>query len=109
MNDLVKTEFFILMNENSQEITNEQMQRAYGKFITHVATISNVGTDLTKIIRKLNITRTELVFHQHKFNTSREKNVLKLAYLQKALSFLESEIDLLKVCKQTRKQPFKQS
>lgn len=33
MNDLVKTELFGLLIENSQEITNEQMQRAYGKFI----------------------------------------------------------------------------
>jgi hypothetical protein len=31
------------------------------------------------------------------YGTSRGKNALKLAYLQKALSFLESEIDLLKL------------
>lgn len=60
-NDLIKTEFFGLMNENSQKITNEQMQHAFEKFIAHVDTISNVGNDLTNIIRKLTITRIELV------------------------------------------------
>ena len=42
MNDLIKTEFFVLMNECSQEITNEEMQRAYGKFIIHIDSISQV-------------------------------------------------------------------
>lgn len=61
MNDLIKTEFFAMLTENLQQITNEQMQSAYGKFIVQVNTISQVGDDLTNIIRKLNITRIELV------------------------------------------------
>lgn len=61
MNDLVKTELFGLLIENSQEITNEQMQRAYGKFIEHLNAFSQ-DNDLTSIIRKLNFTRAELVF-----------------------------------------------
>ncbi len=61
MNDLIKTELFVIMNDGSQEITNEQMQRAYGKFIAHIDTLSQVGDDYTSIIRKLNITRIELV------------------------------------------------
>lgn len=61
MNDLIKTEFFSLVTEISNEITNEQMQRAYGKFIVHIDTISQVGNDLTGIIRKLNLTRIELL------------------------------------------------
>lgn len=60
MNDLIKTEFFVMLNENLQKITNEQMQRAYGKFITHIDTISQVENDLIGIIRKLNIARIEL-------------------------------------------------
>ena len=61
MNDLIKTEFFSLVTEKSQEVTNEQMQRAYGKFIAHIDTLSQVRNDYTSIIRKLNITRIELV------------------------------------------------
>lgn len=62
MDDLIKTEFFSLLVEYSQEITKEQMQCAYGKFIAHIDTFSQVGNDYTTIIRKLNITRAELVF-----------------------------------------------
>lgn len=62
MNDLIETEFFGLINEDSQEITNEQMQRAYEKLIAHINIISQIENDLTGIIRKLNITRAELVF-----------------------------------------------
>lgn len=40
MNDLIKTEFFVLMNEKLQEITNEELQHAYGKFITLIDTPS---------------------------------------------------------------------
>ncbi len=61
MNDLIKSEFIILMNENSQEITNEQMQSAYGKFIAHIDAFSQEN-DLASIIRKLNFTRAELIF-----------------------------------------------
>lgn len=61
MNELLKTELFVLMNESSQKITNEQMQSAYGKFIAHIDTISQVGNDLIGIVRKLNITRIELI------------------------------------------------
>lgn len=73
MNDLMKTEFFVLMNENLQEITNEQMSNAYGKFIIHIDTISQNGNDLTSIIRKLNITRIELVFLASQFRYEQEK------------------------------------
>jgi hypothetical protein len=61
MKDIFKTEFFVLMNESSQEITNQEMHNAYGKFIAHIDTISQEN-DFTSIIRKLNITRAELVF-----------------------------------------------
>ena len=61
MDDLMKTELFVLMNEGSQEITNEQMHNAYGKFIEHINGFSK-DNDLTSIIRKLNYTRAELLF-----------------------------------------------
>ncbi|WP_303895347.1 hypothetical protein [Dysgonomonas mossii] len=62
MNDFVKTEFLGLVTETSQQVTNEQMSNAYGKFIVHIDTISQIGNDLIGIIRKLNITRIELLF-----------------------------------------------
>lgn len=59
MNDLVKTEFFILMNENSQEITNEEMQNAYGEFVEQIRTVSN-GNDYSTTYRILVATRIEI-------------------------------------------------
>lgn len=73
MNDLIKTEFFILMNESSQEITNEQMFNAYGKFIAHINAISPNENDFTSIIRKLNITRIELAFLASQFRYEQGK------------------------------------
>lgn len=73
MENFIKTEFFVLMNECSQEITNEQMFNAYGKLIVHINAISQVGNDLTGIIRKLNITRIELVFLLKQFQYEQGK------------------------------------
>jgi hypothetical protein len=59
MNDLIKTEFFVLMNEDSQNITNEQMHLAYETFVKDVETLNQPETDLKTIFRILNITRIE--------------------------------------------------
>lgn len=61
MNDLMKTEFFGLMNENSQKITNEEMQIAYEGFMEQVRIISQSENSLSETFRMLNITRVELV------------------------------------------------
>ncbi|WP_255491504.1 hypothetical protein [Dysgonomonas sp. ZJ279] len=61
MNDLIKTEFFVLITESSQEITNEEMQSAYGSFIQHVEVVSSEN-DYTAIYRNLSYTRIELLF-----------------------------------------------
>lgn len=61
MKDLIKTELFVLMNESSQKITNEQTQCAYVKFIAYIDTISQTENNFTNILRKLTITRIELV------------------------------------------------
>lgn len=72
MNDLIKTDFFSLVTENSHEITNKEMSNAYGKFIVHINTISK-DNDITSIIRKLNITRAELVFLSAQIQYEQEK------------------------------------
>jgi hypothetical protein len=59
MNGLLKTELFILLSDTSQEVTNAEMQSAYGDFIEHVKAVS-LENDYTKIHRDLNITRIEL-------------------------------------------------
>ena len=59
MNDLLQTRIFGLLNETSQEISNEEMQNAYGEFIHQVSTISNEN-DYSTIYRILVATRIEI-------------------------------------------------
>ena len=59
MNDLLQTRIFGLLNETSQEITNEEMQNAYGEFIHQVRTMSNEN-DYATIYRILVATRIEI-------------------------------------------------
>ena len=61
MNYFLESKLFCLLSETSQETTNQEIQNAYEEFIAHIDTISQVGNDLTSIIRKLTITRIELV------------------------------------------------
>lgn len=59
MNDLLKMRIFGLLNETSQEITNKEMQNAYGEFVEQIRTMSN-GNDYSSIYRVLTVTRIEL-------------------------------------------------
>ena len=36
MNDLLQTRLFRLLSGTSQEVTNEEMQEAYGEFLEHI-------------------------------------------------------------------------
>lgn len=94
MNDLIKTEFFGLMTETSKEITNEEMYNVYGNFNAHIDTISQVGNDFIGIIRKLNITRIKLAALLKQFQYEQEKNEHKLCYIDKVLSYVDSELSL---------------
>ena len=59
MNDLLQTRLFGLLSEPSQEVTNEEMQNAYGGFLEHIESVSN-GTDYSVIYRTLTATRIEI-------------------------------------------------
>ncbi len=59
MNDLLQTRLFRLLSGTSQEVTNEEMQEAYGEFLEHIKNVSN-GTDYSVIHRTLNATRIEI-------------------------------------------------
>lgn len=87
MNDLLKTEFFGLMNENSQAITNKEMQRAYGCFMKGVETASQSETDYSKLYRTLNITRIELVSIQTLYRDEQGKKCPKIHLFAKSISY----------------------
>ncbi len=59
MNDLIKTELFGLVTESSQEVTNQEMQNAYGQFVKQVENLNQSETDYSTIFRLLNLTRIE--------------------------------------------------
>ena len=59
MNDLLRTRFFILLADTSQEVINTEMQDAYENFVKQIVTISN-SEDYTHIFRMLNLTRIEI-------------------------------------------------
>jgi hypothetical protein len=58
MNELLKTRLFSLLAEPSQ-VTNEEMQNAYGNFIQHVKAVCS-EKDYIIIYRNLSNTRIEL-------------------------------------------------
>ncbi|MFK1834143.1 hypothetical protein [Bacteroides fragilis] len=59
MNDLLRTRFFILLADTSQEVINTEMQDAYEDFVKQIVTISN-SEDYAHIFRMLNLTRIEI-------------------------------------------------
>lgn len=61
MNELLNTKLISLLSDTSQ-VTNDEMQVAYGCFRKQVGTVSQSESDYTKTFRMLNITRVELVF-----------------------------------------------
>ncbi len=61
MNEILKTKLFRLLSEPSQ-VTNEEIQNAYGCFMEQVETVSQSEQDFLKVIRMLNIAHVELVF-----------------------------------------------
>lgn len=60
MNELSRERLIRLLSEPTQ-VTNEEMQCAYGCFMKRIETVSQSEKDYSKIYRTLNITRIELV------------------------------------------------
>jgi len=62
MNDLLRTKFFILLADTSQEVINTEMQDAYEDFVKQIVTISNSEdyTHVFRVFRMLNLTRIEI-------------------------------------------------
>lgn len=59
MNDLLQSRMFGLFSETSQEVTNEEMQNAYGEFVEQIRTVSNEN-DYPTTYRILVATRIEI-------------------------------------------------
>ncbi len=87
MNDLLKTRLFILLNDPSQEeVTNDEMQRAYGNFVEHTKTVSD-SADNVNVMRTLSFTRIELASLETVFWYEQEKKCPKESVSAKILNF----------------------
>jgi len=60
MDKLLKTRLLELFPKSSQ-VTNEEMEIAYGGFMEQVRTISQSEQNYSDVFRKLNATRIELI------------------------------------------------
>lgn len=94
MNDLLRTRFFILLADTSQEVINTEMQDAYEDFVKQIVTISN-SEDYTHIFRMLNLTRIEIAPLKGCIRMGWGGNTLKNLYIHKALSLIDAELELL--------------
>ncbi len=61
MNELSRERLISLLSDASQ-VTNEEMQSAYGCFTEQVKTVSQSEQNYSEIFRMLNTTRIELAF-----------------------------------------------
>ena len=56
MNDLLQTRIFRLLSETSQEVTNQEMQNAYGEFVEQIRIVGD-GDDYSTTYRIFVATR----------------------------------------------------
>jgi len=78
MNELLKSRLFSLLSEPSQQVTNEEMQSAYGNLMKQVVTISQSEKNYSEIFRMLNTTRIELAFLKSLYWYEQEKKCPKI-------------------------------
>lgn len=57
MNDLLKTELFDLLMNNSRIVTNHEMQQAHENFVAKVLTLNQSERDNQTLFRILSFTR----------------------------------------------------
>ena len=66
MNELLRDRLIILLSEPTQ-VTNEEIQNAYGCFMKQVKVVSQSENDYSEIFRTLNVTRIELLFIESRY------------------------------------------
>ena len=84
MNELVNMRLFSLLAESSQEVTNEEMQNAYGHFVEQVKAIGSSNNNATAM-RTLNVTRIEVAHLQTVFRHEQGEKCPKICLPAKNL------------------------
>ncbi|MFT4073762.1 MAG: hypothetical protein QM654_17775 [Dysgonamonadaceae bacterium] len=86
MNELLRERLIRLLSDPSQ-VTNEEMQSAYGCFMKRVEAISQFEQDYSKIYRILNNTRIELVFLQSLYRYEQGKKCPEICLSAKSIGY----------------------
>lgn len=94
MNDLLQTRIFRLLSETSQEVTNQEMQNAYGEFVEQIRIVGD-GDDYSTTYRIFVATRIEIASLETAPLYGQGKNALKQRFLQKTLAIINAELELL--------------
>ena len=84
MNDLLQTRIFRLLSETSQEVTNQEMQNAYGEFVEQIRIVGD-GDDYSTTYRIFVATRIEIASLETSPLYGQGENALKKLFLQKTL------------------------
>jgi TnpA family transposase len=85
MNDLLETRLFTLLGDALQEVTNQEIQNAYGNFMEQVRTVSQSENNHSEIFRTLNITCVELVFLKSLYQHGQGKKCPKICLSPKSI------------------------
>lgn len=94
MNDFTKARIFELLSESSQEVTNQEMQEAYGEFVEQIRTVNN-GNYYSTTYRLLVAIRIEIASLETIPPYEQGENALKKRFLRKTLAIINSELELL--------------
>lgn len=86
MNELLKTKLLSLLSEPSQQVTNEEMQSAYGNFTEQIGFVSQSKQDYSIVFRMLKITRIELVSIETLYRYGEGKKCPEICLSTKGLS-----------------------
>lgn len=86
MNDLLKTRFFILLADTSQEVINTAIKDAYEEFIKQMVAISN-SKDYSNIFRMLNLTRIEIAPLKELYQCEQGKKCVKISTYPQSIIF----------------------
>lgn len=86
MNDLLETKMFRLLSKSSQQVTNEEIQTAYGCFMEQLKTVSQSEQSYSEAFRILDTTRIELAFLKSLYRYEQEKKCPEICLYPKGIS-----------------------
>lgn len=86
MNELSRERLISLLADDSQQVTNKEMQSAYGCFMEQINEVSQSEKTYSEIFRMLNIIRVELVSIETLYQYGQGGKCLEICSSSKSIS-----------------------